>query len=71
MGARIGKAIKTASRRPAALADRALREYMGNGSVSTVCPKCREHPEIKTTPGGERTVVRCRCGYVKNMEINL
>lgn len=52
------------------LAKQARTEQMENGCVTTVCPKCGTHPEITTTPNGERTTVSCECGYVYDGEIN-
>lgn len=52
------------------LAKQARLEKLEHGHVTVVCPKCHEHPEIITTLGGERTIISCPCGYVKNAEIN-
>ncbi len=52
------------------LAKQARMEKQKNGYVTVVCPKCHEHPEIVMTSKGERTIVSCPCGYVKNIEIN-
>lgn len=52
------------------LANQARLEQQKNGYVTVVCPKCQEHPEIRMTPKGERTIISCPCGYVKNIEIN-
>ena len=35
---------------------------MEKGLITVICPKCQEHPEITTTPRGERTMVTCKCG---------
>ena len=52
------------------LANQARLEQYTYGKVSVICPKCQEHPEIYTTPGGERTTITCKCGYIRNGEIN-
>ena len=52
------------------LANQARLEQYTYGKVSVICPKCQEHPEIYTTPGGERTTITCKCGYIRNCEIN-
>jgi hypothetical protein len=52
------------------LAKQARLEQLKDGYVTTICPKCNEHPKITTTPKGERTIISCPCGYVKNIEIN-
>lgn len=52
------------------LANQARLEQYAYGKVSVICPKCQEHPEIYTTPGGERTTITCKCGYIRNGEIN-
>ena len=53
------------------LANQARSEQQKDGYVTVVCPKCLRHPEIMMTSKGERTVITCPCGYVKNIEINL
>ena len=52
------------------LAKQAKREFKRDGKVTVVCPKCQKHPSVTTTPKGERTMVRCECGYVFTGEIN-
>lgn len=52
------------------LAKQARLEYLKTGVISVTCPKCHQHPEIKTTSRGERTTITCPCGYIKNIEIN-
>jgi hypothetical protein len=52
------------------LAKQARLEQQKTGRVTTICPRCHEHPEIMMTSKGERTIVSCPCGYVKNIEIN-
>lgn len=53
------------------LAKQAKREFERDGKVTVVCPKCQKHPSVTTTSKGERTTVRCECGYVFTGEINL
>lgn len=51
------------------LAQQARMEMEKNGYVTVTCPKCHTKPVVSTTPGGERSTVRCKCGYVSDMEI--
>lgn len=64
------KTFPTISRQSIMLAKKARLEQQKNGYVSVICPKCQKHPEITTTSRGERTIIRCQCGYIKNIEIN-
>lgn len=64
------KAFPTISQESIMLAKQARLEKMKIGCVKVTCPKCQEHPEISSTSKGERTIIRCKCGYVKNIEIN-
>lgn len=64
------KTFPTASRESSMLAHQARLEQLKNGYVTTICPKCHEHPEITMTSKGERTFIRCPCGYIKSGEIN-
>lgn len=64
------KIFPTISPQSIMLAKQARLEQQKNGYVTVICPKCQEHPEITTTLKGERTIVSCPCGYVKNIEIN-
>ena len=52
------------------LAKQARLEQQRDGYIRTVCPKCGKHPKITITLGGERTIISCPCGYIKNGEIN-
>lgn len=61
----------TISQESIMLANQARTELLKNGYVSVICPKCQEHPKITMTSRGERTIISCACGYVKNIEINL
>ena len=54
---------------PNILAKRAKREIRSTGETVIRCPKCNTMPEITTTPGGERTIVACECGYVHDVDI--
>ena len=62
--------LQTISTQSIMLANQARLEQLKNGHVSVKCPKCHEHPEITTTAKGERTIISCPCGYVRNIEIN-
>lgn len=53
------------------LAKQVKREFEKDGKVTVVCPKCQKRPNVTTTPKGERTTVRCECGYVFDGEIYL
>lgn len=53
------------------LANQARLEQVRTGIITTKCPECQECPTIITTPGGERTIVACKCGFVRSIEINL
>ena len=53
------------------IAMRALYEEQTDGIVSILCPKCGFHPEVLMTLDGSRTYIRCKCGYVTAVEINL
>ena len=64
------KTFPVISRQSIMLAKQARLEKQKNGYVSVVCPKCQEHPKITTTLRGERTIIKCKCGYIKNAEIN-
>lgn len=61
---------KTPLSQSSMLAHQARLEQLKNGYVTTICPKCHEHPEITMTSKGERTIIRCPCGYIKSGEIN-
>lgn len=62
--------LQTFSPQSIMLANQARLEQLKNGYVSVKCPKCHEHPEITMTSKGERTIISCPCGYVRNIEIN-
>ncbi|MGN0485071.1 MAG: hypothetical protein ACI4HI_16120 [Lachnospiraceae bacterium] len=53
------------------LAKQARKEHLRDGYISLTCPKCHEHPVIRTTSKGERMIISCECGYIKDIEINL
>lgn len=65
------KIFPTISPQSIMIANQARLEQQMNGYVTVVCPKCQRHPEIKMTSKGERTIISCPCGYIKNVEINL
>ena len=65
------KIFHTISHQSIMLAKQARLEHQKNGYVSVKCPKCNNTPEITMTSKGERTIVSCPCGYIKNIEINL
>lgn len=64
------KTFLTISPQSIMLAKHARLEQQKKGYVTVVCPKCQKHPEITMTSKGERTIVSCYCGYIKNIEIN-
>lgn len=64
------KTSHTISQQSIMLANQARVEQQKNGYVSVSCPKCQEHPKITMTSRGERTIISCKCGYIKNIEIN-
>lgn len=53
------------------LAQNAIAEWRLCRSVSVICPKCGEKPQVTTLGNDERTIVRCGCGYISEMEIYL
>ncbi len=52
------------------LAKKARRELEADSTTLVLCPKCQTRPTLTITPGGERSTVRCKCGYIRNTEIN-
>jgi len=64
------KTFPTISQQSIMLAKKARLEKQKTGHMTVVCPKCHEHPEITMTSRGERTIISCSCGYIKNIEIN-
>ena len=64
------RTLPTISRQSIMLAKQARLEQLKNGYVSVKCPRCNGTPEITMTSNGERTIISCPCGYVKNIEIN-
>lgn len=71
MGIQEKKVLPIIPQQSISLAKQALWEKQEQGFVSVVCPKCHQHPEVTTTPRGERTTVLCKCGFVKGGEIYL
>ena len=65
------KTVYNISQESILLAKKARTELMEKGQITVICPKCQEHPEITTTPRGERTMVTCKCGYIISVDINL
>ncbi len=51
------------------LAKKARQELETDSTTSVLCPKCQTRPTLTITPGGERSTVRCKCGYIRNTEI--
>ena len=47
------------------------REMNQLGKTTVICPKCGKTPEVITTSKGERTIIKCDCKYIYDMEINL
>ncbi len=54
---------------PIILANQAVAEMKKNGYVTTTCPKCNMAPKVILEDN--RTVVKCRCGYITDSEIYL
>jgi hypothetical protein len=52
------------------LTSTAVRELYQYQKTSVKCPKCGGIPRLLTTSNGERTIVKCSCRYIYNMEIN-
>lgn len=51
------------------LANQAVAEMKKNGYVTTTCPKCNMTPKVILEDN--RTVVKCKCGYIIDSEIYL
>lgn len=49
------------------LVNQARYELEENAITNIVCPKCNETPTL--TVSGNRSIVRCKCGYLRNGEI--
>lgn len=49
------------------LANQAIEEMKKKGYVTMICPKCKTIPEVIMK--GNKTIVKCECGYVSDMEI--
>lgn len=52
------------------LAKKAHRELEADSTTLVLCPKCQTRPTLTITPRGERSTVRCECGYIRNTEIH-
>ena len=63
------KITYTPSPEPIKIAYQAMTEQAKDGCVTVACPKCMEHPKVSITPGGERTLVLCKCRYIQSGEI--
>ena len=51
------------------LAQKAREEFLLEGSVRVICPKCKTTPIVKTSGHNcERLIIRCECGYVAEIE---
>ena len=66
----MNESLQENSYSPHTLAKKAKKEIKELGFTSVKCPKCGGAPELTMTPGGERTIVTCECGYVHDVEIN-
>lgn len=51
------------------IADQAVREKKQDGKVTVLCPKCKNAPKVILN--GNRTIVKCACGYILDAEIYL
>lgn len=51
------------------IADQAVREKKQDGKVTVLCPKCKNAPKVILN--GNRTLVKCACGYICDAEIYL
>lgn len=51
------------------IADQAMREKKQDGKVTVLCPKCKNAPKVILN--GNRTIVKCSCGYILDAEIYL
>ncbi len=51
------------------LAKKAKREIRQTGVTNVRCPKCGAAPKVTITSGGERVIVSCGCGYIRDAEI--
>ena len=53
------------------LARAARKEFYETKNITIICPKCGAYPKMTMTENGERSTVRCKCGYICDTEINL
>lgn len=53
------------------LVKQAKEELEKYGEIKVICPKCGKIPKITTTSRSERTIIKCDCKYICDMEINL
>lgn len=54
----------------ALLAKQARLEKVRSGQITTTCPMCKQVLMMTTTSNGERTTIKCGCGYVRSTDIN-
>lgn len=59
------------TKRSIELSNKALMQYHAGESITVRCPKCDEMPKITRVDDDARLIVRCLCGFVRNIEINL
>lgn len=51
------------------LAKTARRELEQGPTTSVLCPRCKTHPTLTTSPDKSRSEVSCDCGYIISCEI--
>lgn len=61
--------LRQPSKESIMLAKQARRELERDSTTSVLCPRCKTHPTLTVTPGGERSKVKCECGYIYSSEI--
>lgn len=61
--------LRRPSKESITLAKQARRELERDLTTSVLCPMCKTHPTLTVTPGGERSKVKCKCGYIYSSEI--
>lgn len=54
------------------IAEIAVQEMATTGTVEVICPWCKEPPKVDIWgPNKERITVRCKCGFVSDMELGM
>jgi RNase P subunit RPR2 len=54
------------------LACKARDEMIETGNVTVVCPKCGTIPKVNIDGVfHERIMVKCKCGYIKTIELGI